>query len=280
MRLKPYDRFQAIRRNSEYKRDWERLQSNPSFEGELERKWRLNLLYPPGSERIEWIDLYKKECGRYPGHDFFFDGPVKVIPHRKEQFYITTENGRIVIAEEDISRDEVTGGAKPTPVHIDYTPHLREGRYLTLEVDLTAREYELIEVGRGFIEPYRLHVTARVKKGKTFTPKLKRNILTVQLDLASQRDPLRRFKKLVRQYRNGVKRPTARERETTLDPWEVYDMHKKGKRLLSIAKEKYRFRNNPAYDNKAMSYYKQVERAYKKAEKMIEAVRLQRKQRK
>lgn len=64
---------------------------------------------------------------------------------------------------------------------------------------------------------------------------------------------------------------TEREaRENYSDPWQVYDQYEyQGKNLLQIAKERSGINENPAYNDKVQAEYKQVKRAYDKAEKMI-----------
>jgi len=62
--------------------------------------------------------------------------------------------------------------------------------------------------------------------------------------------------------------------KTTVDPWNVYDLHTLyGKSLLAIAKELFGINKNPAYDLRADAQYRQVKWALEKAKKMIKTIR-------
>lgn len=214
---------------------------------------------------------------------------MQAIPHEKEKTLRKIGKKWVAIPDKEIVMSRVSRKTMKKrlsqlnkklpleeimPVHrIDFTPHLKKGRYLTLRVNLTETKKKLIREAEHVLNVYEGCVNKKVKRGKVFCPMLKGNVLVLNIDLASQKDSLRRFNKLIHECRPLVKRPSTRERETIIDPWEVYDAHTyEGKTLLRIAKEKYDFKSNPAYDEIAMIYYKRVEAAYKKAERMILAV--------
>ncbi len=158
----------------------------------VKRKWQLNWLLNP-QEVMQW------EKGEMYG--FICPDVVDVIPDKIGKI----EKGVVRYPE-------------------DFIPYLKDGRYLTLQIDLTGRKGEILKI---------------VEEKIDFFGKL-------------------------------VMKPLNRERETTLIPWHVYDMHKKeGKSLLKIAKEIYGFKKNPAYDPQSNAKYKQVKAAYAKAKKMI-----------
>ena len=70
------------------------------------------------------------------------------------------------------------------------------------------------------------------------------------------------LKKLLKSKRVKTR---GRKRETTVNPWNAYDMYdKKNMNLLQIAKKLFKIKKNPTYDKEAKSRYQQVERAYKK----------------
>lgn len=71
----------------------------------------------------------------------------------------------------------------------------------------------------------------------------------------------------------------SRQRVPLIDPWEVYDMHHiDGMNFQQIAKQlsginKTGKDGNPSYNNRLLAWYKTVERAYEKANRIIEQVR-------
>jgi len=98
--------------------------------------------------------------------------------------------------------------------------------------------------------------------------------LHLEVDLGEPLPTLERaFKETVQKWmkiRTPAKQRKERRGRTTVDPWQVYDQCEyQGKNLLQIAKERSGINKNPAYNNKVQAEYKQVKRAYDKAEKMI-----------
>jgi hypothetical protein len=87
---------------------------------------------------------------------------------------------------------------------------------------------------------------------------------------ADERDIINELKKHLKTLSPKAK---GRKRETTANPWKVYDMHyNKGMNFSKITKELFGIIKSPSYDNEAKSRYEQVKRANKKAEEMIEQV--------
>ncbi len=75
-----------------------------------------------------------------------------------------------------------------------------------------------------------------------------------------------------------VKKTKGRSKETKEKQWEIYTLYQKKKNLLKIAQELHGFSEVPSYDQDADKYYRRVERAYKKALKMIACVEKEAKQ--
>jgi len=98
--------------------------------------------------------------------------------------------------------------------------------------------------------------------------------LHLEIDLGESLPTLEKaFKETVQEWRK-LRTPANERKErrgrTTVDPWQVYDQCEyQGKNLLQIAKERSGINENPAYNDKVQAEYKQVKRAYDKAEKMI-----------
>jgi len=74
--------------------------------------------------------------------------------------------------------------------------------------------------------------------------------------------------------RLGVKQKTKeRVERTDYDPWEIYDLcHQQGLNVNQIAKQKAGIDENPTYNEAVMNYYKRIDYALKKAEKMMMAL--------
>lgn len=70
-----------------------------------------------------------------------------------------------------------------------------------------------------------------------------------------------------------VRHSKSRDKKTTVDIWKVYKMREiERKNLLQITKELFGITKRPADDKIASSRYRQVRNAYKKAEKIIQAI--------
>lgn len=112
--------------------------------------------------------------------------------------------------------------------------------------------------------------------------------LYLKVDLNFSRETLKKdFLKIVDSYQSRS-RDLSREGKTTIDPFEVYDLHIYHKKnFLQITKERMgitestianerkknpKYRPSPAYDVEVRNIYKQVKRAYIKANKIIEMV--------
>lgn len=84
--------------------------------------------------------------------------------------------------------------------------------------------------------------------------------------------------KLVNDFEKVIKRckkilaDKSRDREFTLDYWQVWDMHQEGKPLAQITRELYNVQGHPEYDDWS-DFYKKVGRAYKKAEDIMKAIK-------
>jgi len=98
--------------------------------------------------------------------------------------------------------------------------------------------------------------------------------LMLKIDLtANKKSILQEVESRINVYRSLVKRDDTRNRETLASPWQVYDLiHIDGKNPLQITKLLYRVKDNPTESERTKAYYEQVNRAYKKAEKMISEV--------
>ena len=60
--------------------------------------------------------------------------------------------------------------------------------------------------------------------------------------------------------------PQGRDKDTSLDPWEIYDqVHKFGKKKFQVFRECFNTNKHPSMSQEAKNQYKQVESAYRKA---------------
>jgi hypothetical protein len=99
------------------------------------------------------------------------------------------------------------------------------------------------------------------------------------IDLSKSDDDLRNtFNQKIRNLKKMVEGDKKRKpKEMLYDPWEVYDLHKSGYSLLEIARKKEgepcsRGMKTPAYNDRLGASYQRVQRAFDRAEKMIQAV--------
>lgn len=98
------------------------------------------------------------------------------------------------------------------------------------------------------------------------------NYLYLKVDLNSNRKTLRRdFLKVIDRYLERLN-DSSRERENIIDQWAVYDKYQSDKNLLKIARKLSGLKGNPTYNPQLEAFYRQVERALKKALKMIDSV--------
>lgn len=94
-----------------------------------------------------------------------------------------------------------------------------------------------------------------------------------------KKDLMARIEKLIDKWQKRVPMEKSRNKATLLQPWEIYDMkHKEKRSLIQIAKAISGINDNPAVNIDVARPYKAIERAYKKAIKMIQQVENARKQ--
>lgn len=106
---------------------------------------------------------------------------------------------------------------------------LREGKYLTLEINLTHDKNKIIDVVSRYVDLY----SKFVKKGTA-----------------------------------------KRIKESVYDPWLIYDMHKDdGLDFVQIAQKLSGIKGNPNSDARLGACYKNVKRAYQKAENVVTYLR-------
>lgn len=81
------------------------------------------------------------------------------------------------------------------------------------------------------------------------------------------------FRDVIRLNQLRVDKSSKREKNTKINPWIVYDMHKKdGLNFSEIAQKLSGIKGAPTYNPELMAYYKAVKRAYDKALEMIKEV--------
>ncbi len=100
--------------------------------------------------------------------------------------------------------------------------------------------------------------------------------LCLLIDTSRPRDEI--IKVLKEFIKHHVNRTKARNKKTNELPWKIYNMYQKEKNLLKIAQSLHEFKELPAYNTDADKFYRRVERAYKKALKMIDYVEKEAKQ--
>ncbi len=96
--------------------------------------------------------------------------------------------------------------------------------------------------------------------------------LKITIDLSRPQSViLQDIAKLCQYYKTQID-TKKRDKDSSLDCWEIYDQVKEQskKNLLRIAKSKYKFTENPAYCEKAASHNERVKRAYAKAQRLIQ----------
>ena len=125
----------------------------------------------------------------------------------------------------------------------------------------------------GFRDPIR-EFTSRT--GDTVTEKWiegERLYLEVDIYNASKGELKKDFAKIIEEYKE-IMSDISRDIPTTnyRFKWKIWDMcHKEGKNLLQITREVFDLQGNPTYDF-APKYYKQVERAYRNADLIIQSL--------
>ena len=104
--------------------------------------------------------------------------------------------------------------------------------------------------------------------------------LFLMIDLEqNEKTIIKELKSIITTYKENMPTNKSRQRDTLIDPWKVYDMrHIYGMNFQQIAKRlsginKTGKDGNPSYNKRLMSWYKTVERAYKKADRIIKQVR-------
>ncbi|HPB38895.1 MAG TPA: hypothetical protein PK125_12145 [Syntrophorhabdus sp.] len=104
-------------------------------------------------------------------------------------------------------------------------------------------------------------------------------ILLVHLEInltKSEADLIRSFKSMIKSWKKNIPDDIA-PRKSKYDPWKIYDLHQSNRSLNQIARDlcgdnSPRGERSPAYNDRLWPPYKAVERAYKKAVKMIQSV--------
>ena len=98
--------------------------------------------------------------------------------------------------------------------------------------------------------------------------------LYLEVDINETKENLKKeFINTITQYKKILPKNNYRNKDSTIDPWEIWsEVHNKKKKLLEIARERSGRGGNPNNDNILRSEYEQVRRVYKKAEEMIESI--------
>lgn len=130
-------------------------------------------------------------------------------------------------------------------------------------------------------------INVRINGELTQVPKLdeadyvlrKKRFLNVEIDLLKNTKKIeKKLSQLVRSYKKYVTTDSTRHKTTIYDPWHIYDLHKSnGLSLLEISRQLHggtypRGSKTPAYNYRLWAPFKNVQRAYKQAEKMINNV--------
>lgn len=94
--------------------------------------------------------------------------------------------------------------------------------------------------------------------------------LTIEIDLTKKKtDIVDAVSNYVDRFSNFIVNPlrTTRNKSTEVDPWAIFDMHRKdGLNFSEIARRLSGIKGHPTYNSKLEAYLKKVKRAYKKAE--------------
>ena len=97
------------------------------------------------------------------------------------------------------------------------------------------------------------------------------NAKCAKAEILSAIEELLEFKKGFRHIIKSKKK--GRIRKMSVDPWKVYDMRKEGgMTFLKITHDLFKETGHPAYDDEVSKHYKQVKRAFQKAQSMIKSV--------
>jgi hypothetical protein len=134
------------------------------------------------------------------------------------------------------------------------------------------------ERGSGFWEIESTPGLPFFSKGHTLTIDdflEERRYLHLKVDLEESLPTLKKFfVDLVeewKKYGNLTDEKDKRQGTTSVDHWDVYDLHVFGRKsLLRIAKDRRGRNNNPGADEYVEGEYKQVQRAFKKAKNIME----------
>ena len=99
------------------------------------------------------------------------------------------------------------------------------------------------------------------------------------IDLEQNEKIIEELKSIIKHYKKNMPTNKSRQRDTLINPWKVYDMHYiYGMNFQQITKQlsginKTGKDGTPSYNKKLMAWYKAIERAYKKADRIIKQVR-------
>lgn len=100
----------------------------------------------------------------------------------------------------------------------------------------------------------------------------------LKIDLTrSQKELLKAFSEKIKSWTKNISKET-KPRKPKEDPWEIWDLYKKTRSLLAIARQKsgkryLRGKKTPVYNEELWPPYKRVKRAYDQAKEMIQAAK-------
>jgi hypothetical protein len=100
-------------------------------------------------------------------------------------------------------------------------------------------------------------------------------LLYLEIDLRdTKKEILKGVERRIAFYKQAVPKDNRRKRQSkVVDIWDVYDLHRSGLNLNQIAKKLSGIRDNPSYNETLMNKYKAIERAFDKAQAMIDSIR-------
>ncbi len=110
-----------------------------------------------------------------------------------------------------------------------------------------------------------------------FPPRQYVRLVHLEINLTkSETELIRSFRSMIKSWKKNMPNDMA-PRKSKYDPWKIYDLHQSNRSLNQIARDlcgdnSPRGERSPAYNDKLWPPYKAVERAYKKAVKMLESV--------
>lgn len=254
MRLSPYDRAQAIIRHPQYLEDSESLQK-------LERLIRAK---PSLKDREKYLSTdyqLTKKWGLFRPQN---PKEIRQLPKGHPEYLCLFHDKAVKgVSKSDIIREwthkippgewpEVLSSTRPTrSLGIQFKPETQQHTKPKPLRKLTSKDFEKL------IEAYCL---SHLEEGR---------YLTLMIDLWEKKEKLlKNIGRTITSYRKYIKRPMGRVRETSLDPWKVYDARKEGKTYEEIV-----MLLDPTQDKGSLlSRIDTARKAYEKACRMIKAV--------